>query len=311
MSNRLKNAQVLVTGSSGFLGSRLCQVLKEEGNNQVIGIDLIRPAYISNTEASKNSLFRQVDITNFAKIEKLFSENAFDIVFHLAAVSNPRTCKENFDLAFNVNVIGTKNLLLSSEKCNNFIFMSSASVYGEPSWVPIDENHPKNGTDPYSITKKIGEDLCLNFVKNYARTVTIARIFNSFGIGQAQDYIVPTLITQALKNKKIEIWNSKLIRDMTYLDDTIDALCIIGTQSNGSDLFNIGSGKGIQIGELANTLRDIIDKDIEITDLHKHVLGSPTLIANNKKLIGLGWKEKIGLRNGLIKTTEWFKSQTL
>lgn len=312
MVSSLNGKRVLVTGSAGFLGSRLCQNLLAL-DCDVVGVDNFSFSKKSSSsenheKENKSVVFRELDITKEDQVEVLFKDYSFDIVFHLAAVANPRTCKENFDLAFNVNVTGTKNILLHSKNCDKVAFMSSAAVYGEPIKVPIGEDHPLNGNDPYAITKIMGEKLCFNFTKNYGRKIAIARNFNTFGVGQTGDYIIPTLIRQAVVNKAIEIWNSAPIRDMMYVDDTIDALVTIASNSGaGSETYNIGTGRGIQIGQLADVIRRNTEEGIKVTDLQKPVLGSPKLIADNSKLMGLGWKETVGFEEGIRRTIEWFK----
>jgi nucleoside-diphosphate-sugar epimerase len=307
MLDSLKGKTILVTGSNGFLGLNLSQKLADIGCD-FVGIDNV----ISQRKDwdilkdRKKMIFRKIDITNAEHIENLFKDYDFNLVFHLAAIANPRTCKENFELAFDVNVVGTKNLLRCSRDCDQVVFMSSASVYGEPLWLPIEENHPANGNDTYSFTKIMGENICLNLVKNYGQKISIARNFNTFGIGQSSDYIIPTLIQQALRDKKIKIWNSDPVRDMMYVDNTIDALLTIANHGR-SDIYNIGSGRGIQIGQLANILRDSVDKSIEIVDLHKPISGSSVLVANNAKLKNLGWQEKVDFKEGLYKTVKWFR----
>lgn len=310
MTGTLAGKTVLVSGSAGFLGSRLCQRLVASGCN-VVGIDnfsFSNKAKNNSFEEKSNSItFREIDITRADQVESIFKDYNFDSVFHLAAVANPRTCKENFDLAFNVNVVGTKNILLNSKNCDKVVFMSSAAVYGEPMRLPMDECHPLNGSDPYAYTKIMGENLCFNFVRNYGRKIVIARNFNTFGIGQTGDYIIPTLIRQAITNKAIEIWNSSPVRDMMYVDDTIDA--ILALEDNGkSEIYNIGTGKGVQIGQLADTIRHNTSDDIKVTDLQKSVLGSPKLVADNTRLKSLGWQESVGFEEGIRRTIEWFKT---
>ncbi len=300
----MKGKNILVTGSAGFLGSNLCKRLVSLGCN-VIGVDNF--AFANKWTHNNGLIFKEIDITSAEQVHTLFKEYDFDVVFHLAAVANPRTCKENFDLAFNVNVTGTKNVLACSNKRGHVIFMSSAAVYGEPLRVPIDEKHPLRGNDPYAVTKIMGENLCFNFSKNYGLRVSIARNFNTFGVGQTGDYIIPTLIRQALKRGKIEIWNSNPVRDLTYVDNTVDALVAI-SEFGEPDIYNVGRGIGIKIGELANILKNSIDPSIEITDLQKPVSGSPVLVADNKKLKTLGWTERVGFEDGLSKTIEWYKS---
>ncbi|MCS6767908.1 MAG: SDR family NAD(P)-dependent oxidoreductase [Candidatus Nitrosocaldus sp.] len=309
--NYISNSLVLVTGAMGFLGSHLCKRLSAM-NCDVVGVDNLSFSKLSvdkHNNVMNKILFKELDITRADHVETLFRDHKFDIVFHLAAVANPRICKENFDLAFNVNVMGTKNILSNSKNCDKIVFISSAAVYGEPLTIPIAEDHPLNGTDPYAITKIIGEKLCLNFVKNYGYRVVIVRNFNTFGIGQSGDYIIPTLIRQALVHKVIEIWNSKPIRDMMYVDDTIDALLTITSTNNTDfDVYNIGSGRGIQIGKLADIIKQNIGNGINVIDLQKPVLGSPKLIADNTKLKSLGWKESVGFEEGIRRTIEWFRT---
>ena len=304
----INGKNVLVTGGAGFIGSHLCKRLLSLNCNIVV-VDNFSSSQNHN-ELNKDIILIELDITKSDHIEKLFKDYSFDIVFHLAAIANPRTCKENFGLAFNVNVIGTKNILLHSNNCDKVVFMSSAAVYGEPIKIPIGEDHPLNGNDPYAITKIIGEKLCVNFAKNYLYNIVIIRNFNTFGIGQTGDYIIPTLIYQALVNRTIEIWNSTPIRDMMYIDDTIDALITVTNKSGpGLEIYNIGSGRGIQIGQLADIIRHYIGEEIRVIDLQKPVVGSYKLIADSSKLIGLGWKETVGFEEGIRRTIQWFKTK--
>lgn len=301
MDHSLDGKRVLVTGSAGFLGKRLCARLVSE-HCIVTGVDNF--SFSENSAQAVQS--RALDITDHERVKSLFVEEAFDMVFHLAAIANPRTCKDNFDAAFNVNVIGTENILRYSASAKMTIFMSSAAVYGEPQHLPISENHPVTGKDPYSITKIIGEKLCQNKIDNYNHKICIVRNFNTFGIGQKGDYIVPTLVSQALKGK-IEIWNSNPVRDFTYIDDTIDALILLATSGN-SGTYNLGSGKGVRIRELVEVIKSHAGRDVEVTDLQKQTLGSSVLVADNSRLKELGWKERVGFDEGIRRTVDWVRS---
>lgn len=302
----IKNKKILVTGSSGFLGQHLCRKLVHLGGH-VQGIDSIMPNSINDEEdISEKISYSKCDIADKIQVQKIL-DNKHDLIFHLAAIASPRTCKSDFDLAYNVNVTGTKNILSMLQESTKLVFMSSASVYGNPIKLPITEDHPLNGSDPYSITKIIGEYLCHNYNNNYGRNISIARNFNAFGIGQTTEYIVPTLITQALKSGKIEIWNSDPVRDLMYVDDTINGLISIGIAGRNG-IYNIGSGKGTRIGTLAESIRDNIDPKIEIVDLRKQVIGSSNLISDNTKLRELGWDQEVGFDSGISRTIDWFKS---
>lgn len=309
----LRGAKVLVTGSSGFIGSNLCTRLLSEFGCSVVGIDSITPKFTkigegdSLSSGNESFSFNQIDIANGKEVEDVFKQNEFDFIFHLAALANPRTCKQDFGLAFNVNVVGTKNIVERSDKDSRLVFMSSAAVYGNPLTLPISEAHPRNGNDPYSISKIMGEDLCLCFSNNYKHDICIARNFNTFGDGQIGDYIIPTLIKQAVMEHKIEIWNSKPIRDFMYIEDAVNALITIAQQGSAAEVYNIGTGKGTTIGSLASTVRDVVDQKMIVNDMEKQVLGSSELVADSRKLASLGWRAQVQFEDGLRKTIDWFK----
>jgi len=297
---------VAVTGAAGFLGSHLCEALVQK-KIKVYALDNFSAGSTKNIESIKDKIeLVKCDIT---KANDLTIIREVDIVFHLAAIANPRVCKNNFDLAFNVNVSGTKNVLDACKKnCERVIFMSSSSVYGDPIYVPIDEKHPLNGKDPYAITKIIGEYLCKNYYENYGVPVTIVRNFNTFGPRQSTEYLIPTLIIQALEKKEIEIWNSKPSRDFNYVDNVVDALLkVVEVEDLVGDVVNIGSGKEIKVGELAEGISRIFG-GIPVIDLKKETVGSSRLVCDNRKLVEkTGWKPKVSFEDGLEKTIQWYK----
>lgn len=302
---RLRKSAVLVTGSSGFIGSHLCEHLVSNLNCNVVGVDSTEVnSKIFDTD---NYKFVRADIANNDHVEDIYRENNFDFIFHLAAIANPRTCKSNFDLALRVNVMGTKNIIENSEKNSRLIFVSSASVYGTPKVVPIKEEQPSSGNDPYAITKMMGENLCRCFIENYNHEICIARNFNTFGSGQVEGYIIPTLLKQAMTEERLEIWNSDPVRDFLYIDNTISAFSAIAEQGTNGEIYNIGSGIGTRIGELAFEIRDIVNKDLEVIDLKKPVTGSPELVAANEKLKSLGWNIAVNFSEGLRRTIEWYR----
>lgn len=322
MKPKLNDRTVLITGCNGFIGSHLCVSLIRDKHCNITGIDSIEPSphlesyQFLNERASSGDkdsnggqfLFERIDISDAERLEKFFgSKNRFDFIFHLAAIANPRLCKENFDLAFRINVNGTKNVVRHA-KNSRLIFMSSAAVYGNPVKIPIPENHPRSGNDTYAITKKMGEDICRCYSENYSYELCIARNFNTFGERQIADYIIPTLIKQAVNEHRIEIWNSSPVRDFLYIKDALNALCAIAEHGDSGETYNIGSGNGTRIGELAATVKEIVDKDMHINDLQKEVIGSNRLIADNSKLRELGWQQRVGLQDALHKTIEWFKT---
>jgi nucleoside-diphosphate-sugar epimerase len=300
------NESVVVTGAAGFLGSHLCQTLASNGA-RVVALDNVETGSSANLESLNGGIqIISCDITKKDDLQSYIRDS--QTVFHLAAIASPRACKANFDLAFDVNVVGTKNILSACENGQRVIFMSSASVYGEPAYVPIDEDHPLDGKDPYAATKIMAENLCRNYYQSYGVSVIIVRNFNAFGPRQSPEYIVPTLITQALNDNRIEIWSVKPTRDLMYVDNTIEALLrIAGSDELGGQVVNVGSGEEIQIGVLAEKVAQICG-GVPLVDLNKDVIGSPRLVCDNAKLKETtGWKITVAFEEGLQRTTDWFR----
>lgn len=303
MNASLRGKRVLITGAAGFIGSHLVARLTADGAT-VVGIDNF--SFSRPDIASAGGDFRSatVDLRRFDDLKAIVESSAPDVIFHLAAVANPRQCKQDFPLAFDVNVLGTQNLLRVAPSGARVVFMSSAAVYGEPVKLPIDEGQPRQGNDPYSITKIMGEDLCTLYNKHYNRQIAIVRNFNSFGVGQTGDYIIPQLIRQGLTERKIEIWDSRTVRDFLYIDNAVDALVSIAAHSENGPI-NIGSGRGTSIGELAQAIADKFGGGMSVVDLKKKVLGSPALVSSNDRLRALGWSERVSFEDGIDRTIRW------
>ena len=302
---------VAVTGGAGFLGSHLCEALVEHGANVRV-FDNSSVGAFDNLDQIRNDVeIIDCDIQNRKSIVEI--GNA-DFVFHLAAIANPRKCKDDFDLAFDVNVNGTNNILETCRQtgCERIVFASTASVYGDPEYIPINETHPRGGTGPYATTKKIGEDLCRNYYENYDLPITIVRNFNLFGPRQERGYLIPTLITQALDEGEIEIWNGKASRDFMYVMNGVEALLQV-SQRDGfvGDTVNIGSGTEISAEKLANWISQRFD-NVPVKDLHKDTVGSSRLICDNQKLqLKADWEVGVTFEHGLEMTIEWFESRHL
>ena len=308
MESYFHGKSVLVTGAAGFVGSHLCQRLAHEGA-RVVGADNLSFARPDRPASSPASVeMATIDLRQTDAMKALFERVKPDVVFHLAAIANPRTCKQDFPLAFDVNVLGTQNALRFSPPTARFVFMSSAAVYGAPEYLPIDEAHPRKGSDPYSVTKIMGEDLATCYQQNYARDLVIVRNFNSFGVGQTGDYIVPQLIRQALAERKIEIWDPRTVRDLMYIDNTIDALLVVAS-SGQKTIVNVGTGRGVSVGELAEAISKRFGGSIPVIDLKKKVLGSPALVSNNERLKSLSWTERVDFSEGVERTIEWTRGQ--
>ena len=302
-----RNSRVVVTGGAGCLGSHLCQALVERGA-KVIVVDDFSFSAAENLVAISDDI-QMVHHQLGGSEDSLEAAEGWDVLFHLAPVVDPRKCKEDFDLAFQTNVVGTKNILANWNNNGRIVFLSTASVYGEPEYVPIDEKHPLKGNDPYSVTKIIGEGLCKHYSQNSGVPVTIVRNFNTFGPRQSRAYLIPTLIYQALTSEIVELWNPNPVRDFAYVSNTVDALLAIAdTEETLGHTINVGGGEGVRVGDLADKIGAMFQ--VPVVDLKKQVGGSGKLICDNSKLkTTTGWSPTVTLEEGLSETIAYWRQQ--
>jgi NDP-hexose 4,6-dehydratase len=295
---------IAVTGASGFLGSHLVERLTGLGA-RVLAVDNAPPVASSGASAD---LLRavQMDIGDRDGMTTLLDEERPEVLFHLAAIASPRACARDFATAYRVNVEGTHHLLGASPHVPHFVFLSSAAVYGAPVQLPMSESHPLLGRDPYAVTKIMAELLVENAAANYGRRCSVVRNFNAFGPRQPAEYVIPSVIRQALSTGRIEIWNGAPVRDLMFVDNTEDAVLTIGARAEGGT-YNVGSGRGVRMGDLAAMIAKKVGPDVPVADLGKAVSGSPALVADVRRLTDLGWKETVPFEIGLDRTVAWYR----
>lgn len=294
-----ENKSCLVTGGSGFLGSHLVdELLKKNANVTVLDL---KPPVQNEVEFLKWDVSKKPEIPG-----------NIDFIFHLAALAYPRDCEQNPSLAFNTNVTGTLNMLLLAVEKNiqKFLFPSSAQLYGRfPKYLPVDEKHPiEYSNNFYSTSKKFGEDLCSTFYEKHGLPIVFFRLFNAFGPRQLSEYLIPTIILQALEKGEIELWNDKPTRDFTYVSDTIRAFLEAASSPFCGGPINIGSGKEIQVGQIAHQIASALNANVRF--LNKEVIGSMQLcsdISSARKI--LTWEPEVSFEEGLSRTIESFRKK--
>jgi len=295
--------KVLVTGSSGFIGTHLVNHLLSK-NADVTALDIKLPNTIENNSKFHSIVF---DINK----DQLPIDSDFDVIFHLAATAAPLYCQEHPEIAFNTNVHGLYNVVNFAAQNNipKLVFTSSAQLYGrDPQYLPIDEKHTLDPTqNVYTVTKKLGEDICNMFQGKNITSFTIFRLFNVFGPFQNYDYFIPTMIRQAIEKGKIELWSKKPTRDWNYVDNAIEALLKAG-ESEISNIFNVGGGIEIPTEVLAHKISSKYNADLKFLD--KEVSGSLRLQCDYSKIKDvLGWEPKISFEKGLEQTLNWYEKK--
>ena len=296
--------KVLVTGGAGFIGSHLVDRLVKLGYDVMV-IDNLSSGYKKNLEKSRDKIKFINDSISSSNIFKYVRKQ--DIIFHLAAIPDPSSCDKHIEETFESNVKGTFNILFSAvkNKVQKVIFTSSAHVYGEPRYLPIDENHPTAVYNYYTLSKRLGEIICDFFRAKYGLNVVYFRLFNVYGPRQRPNFFIPTLILQSLKNKRIEIWTGEPTRDFVYINDIVNALIkAIDCEFEGP--MNLGYGQGVNVGELAREIARRLNSELII--LNKQVSGPLKLVCDNTKAKNiLKWAPKTTLEKGLRETIKWYK----
>jgi nucleoside-diphosphate-sugar epimerase len=195
---------VLVTGATGFIGNALCSRLEA-----------------NETKVIRMSRSLGQDVTSQAAFEP-FLKSGVGTVYHLAArtfVPESWTDPASF---YRVNTIGTQHALEFCRAVGARLFYLSAYVYGTPEYLPIDENHPVQPSNPYAHSKWLGEELCRYYFRTWNLPVTIVRAFNAYGPGQSSRFLVPSIVRQWVQGEVVRVANLAPKRDFVYLDDLVE-----------------------------------------------------------------------------------------
>ncbi len=292
-----------VTGATGFLGSHLVDRLAACG--VAITVLVRNRSDITVSSAAPVTILRG-DLTGSLAVADATT------VFHLAAVSHVGRALEDPRRTFETNTAGTVNVLEAvrhSPSVEKFVYVSSAHVYGTPCHLPIDEDHPLQAQEPYAASKLAAEAFVSAYGSAYGLPVAVARLFNVYGPRQHLDFVIPSIISQALVTDRLSLGNLTPTRDFTYVDDVVDAL--IQLAASGEGVYNVGSGIEVSIEMLVTLIARILDK--RLTPTSRHLRQRPNDVeidrmwADTRRISALGWHPRIDLNEGLRRTIAWFK----
>lgn len=294
--------RILVTGGAGFIGSNIVDKLIDMKNNVSVVDNLSRG---KKENLNEEAVFYKCDITKFADLREVFSKEKPQVVIHHAAQVDLQASLKNPCEDALTNVIGTINVL---ECCREFkvgkiIYSSSAAVYGNPKYLPMDENHPTEAVCFYGVSKHTPTSYIKIYSELYGLDYTVLRYSNVYGRRQecSGEFGVVSLFAQQLVNNEVpNIFGSgEQTRDFIYIKDVVEAN--IKALTRGKNMvINIGSGISTTINELYRILKQEIGSSInpnyriarpgEIT----HCYLSNTLAKQQ-----LGWEPKFTLREGI------------
>jgi UDP-glucose 4-epimerase len=273
----------LVTGSSGFLGRQVIQTLPETVTVQAL--------------AGRQNL----DICDAQAVAQLPESQH---ILHLAGVSGLSDFEQDLGRGYAVNVTGTLNLLqhAARTRAKTFVF-ASTYMYGTPTYLPIDENHPIAYVHAYHHSKNLAEQLCLRFAEHYGFKVFILRLFNLYGPGQSRSMLIPTIIEQ-LQNAQIQLRDPSPRRDYLYVSDAAHAILNCCSDSAKPGTYNIGFGQSLSVEALVNKIQQLAGTQLPVTYTHqvRHTEVSDVVADTRLARAHLQWQAQTGLTEGLRRT---------
>ncbi|WP_436926244.1 NAD-dependent epimerase/dehydratase family protein [Halosimplex amylolyticum] len=297
---------ILVTGSSGTVGTELVETLLADGHN-VVGVDRVSNRWSDRVD----------DVTHLSDLceeDALHGLDAkFDLVVHLGAnarvhrlVEEPQKARENFNTTFNT-------LEFARRTETDFIFASSREVYGDGGKLIYaeDDTYVDECESPYTASKVGGEALVKSYQNCYGIDASILRFSNVYGKYDASNRVVPLFIATANSNDPLTVFGSDKILDFTYINDCVSGIMrsIERFHKAKGTTFNIASGEGASILELAEKIVELTDSDSEILIENNRTGEVSRYIADIQKAEKvLGFSPSYSLSDGLGKTIDWYQS---
>ena len=320
-----KIRKILITGSEGFIGSHVVELMLSKGFrvNAFINYNFLNSSgHLQEIKKNNKLKYFFGDIRDEKTVDTAMKN--CDAVLNLAALIGIPYSYDAPSSYVSTNINGTLNLLNYSLKhrVKRFIHTSTSEVYGSAQFVPITEKHPLVGQSPYSASKIGADHLVTSFNKSFDLNTIILRPFNTFGPRQSLRAVIPTIIAQAINGKKIKIGNLFTRRDFTFVEDTAIGFYRAITCSSKAfgKTFNLGTGYDVTIKDIIKMVEKILNKKLSIKADKKRIRPPKSevqrLLSDNtlaKKILkwSPNYSKKKGFEIGLVKTIEYIKKDTL
>ena len=317
--------KILVVGGAGYIGSHMVKQLANTGHD-VITLDNLSYGY---RDAVKYGEFIEGDLGDDKVLDKIFKSGDIDAVMHFAGFIQVGESVTNPSMYYHNNVINTHALLDAMLRHNikNFIFSSTAAIFGEPEYTPIDEKHRKQPINPYGHSKLMIEQILDDYDKAYNLKSTCLRYFNAAGadpdgeLGERhipETHLIP-LILQAASGRRDDIKifgndyptdDGTCIRDYIHINDLCEAHSLAlqrMIKTSQSARYNLGNGKGFSVSEVIDIAKQVSGNDFNVTREPRRD-GDPAVLVADASLAKqeLDWQPKFADLNDIVKTAwDW------
>jgi len=310
---------VLVTGGAGFIGSHVTRRLLDRGDRVTVLDDFNdfydpakKRANIAPLLPRQGFALAPGDIRDAELVDKLFSDNAFDAVIHLAARAGVRPSLREPILYEDVNCIGTLRLLEAARHSGpkNFVFGSSSSVYGINTKVPFSETDEVNlPISPYATTKRAGELLCFNYHHLYGLHCSCLRFFTVYGPCQRPEMAIHKFTDLIARGKTVPLFgDGSSRRDYTYVDDIVDGILASLDLAPGFEIFNLGGAETTALIELVRWIGEDLGIEPKLDFQPEQPGDVPITFADVEKAGRLlGYAPKVPIREGVRRFVEWYR----
>ena len=302
----LEERRVYVAGHNGMVGSALLRRLSKE-KCEILSVDR-----------------KQLDLKDDKAVNEWFEKNKPEVVFFAAALVGGIFANKTYPVDFLLDNLAIQNSVITASFDNEvkkFMFLGSSCIYPRDATQPLKEESLLTGelektNEPYAIAKIAGLKLCQSYRRQYGADYISVMPTNLYGPGDnyhpKNSHVVAALIAKfyeaiQLGRDKIVLWGTgKPLREFLHVDDLADGLVFAMKNYSEEQHINLGTGKEISIDDFANLLKEIsgwsgvIEYDLSYPD------GTPRKVMDVSKMTSLGWKAKIGLKEGLKKTFEWY-----
>jgi len=301
--------KILVTGGAGFIGSNIVDRYLGEGHEVVVVDNLITG---KRENLNPKAKFYEIDILD-PEIGEIFKKEKPAVINHHAAQIDVRKSLSDPIFDAKVNILGTINILENSVKAGvkKVIYASTGgALYGEPTYLPVDENHPILPIAPYAASKFSAEAYLSLYAQSYNLKYSALRYGNVYGprqdpLGEAG--VIAIFIGKMLKGERPTIYgDGEQLRDYIFVGDIAEVN--LKVLEEGVGVYNVGTGIGTSVNQLFKNLKEILDFKLESIYAPPRKGELLKVYLDAKKIEKeLGWKARTSLNEGLRKTVEYFK----
>tara|TARA_S200002703_G_C3769068_1_gene236773 strand:- start:324 stop:1268 length:945 start_codon:yes stop_codon:yes gene_type:complete len=309
--------KILVTGAAGFIGYHLSQLLADLGE-EVVGFDNFNNYYQTSLKYDRKHYLNRsgvnvktLDLISADLLTEFISQEAPDLVVHLAGYAGVRDSINNPFNYINNNIVGTQNLIEACKKADvqRVLYASTSCVMvGNPlPWKESDKlNHQLN---PYGYSKACNES---QFMCSQIPTTIGMRFFTVYGPWGRPDMALFNFTKRIIEGNGIDIYNyGQMSRDFTYVDDIVQGILLLLDHRKGEafhEIYNIGHGNPVSLMEYVKSIEEHLGIEAHKTFLPKHPADAEKTWADVSKIKSLGWEPKVSVHEGVGEFVDWYKS---